>query len=60
MASHTDSVNFTVSLSLSLYTESPVPSPGILLDRVQHVNNIPQGKYIFMYHTHKRFCGYII
>ena len=37
-------VNFTVSLPLSLYTESSVPSLAILNDRVQHVKAVCQGK----------------
>ena len=37
-------VNFTVSLHLSLYTESPVPSLAILIDRVQRVKAMCQGK----------------
>ena len=37
-------VNFTVSLPLSLYTESPVPSLAILNDRVQRVKAMCQGK----------------
>ena len=45
MASRADLVNLTVSLPLSLYTESPVPSPAILLDRLQRVSNMPQGKF---------------
>ena len=38
------SVNFTISLPLSLYTESPVPSPAVLHNRVQRVKAMPQGK----------------
>ena len=34
-------VKFTVSLPLSCYTESAVPSAGILHDRVQRVKAIP-------------------
>ena len=45
MASHADLVNLTDSLPLSLYTESPVPSQPILLDRLQRVSNMPQGKF---------------
>ena len=37
-------VNFTVSLPLSLYTESPVPSLAILNDRVQLLKAMCQGK----------------
>ena len=44
MTSRVDLVNLTVSLPLSLYTESPVPSPAILFDRLQNVNNRSRGK----------------
>ena len=37
-------VNFTVSLPLSLYAESSVPSLAILNDRVQHVKAMCQGR----------------
>lgn len=37
-------VNFTVSLPLSVYIESPVPSTTILHSRVQRVEAMPRGK----------------
>ena len=41
-------VNFKVSLPLSLYTESPVPSTAVLHDRVECVKAIPQGKFLIL------------
>ena len=42
------SVNFTISLPLSLYIESPVLSPAVLHNRVQRVKAMPQGKLLIL------------